>query len=210
MLRGLAHRDRVEGFAAQAEHSLGVHIAALGDAAAGRETLGDKDGTLQSTGVVGVVMHMAVAQFAVVEAGLAAALLGQFLDTGNVLTLLLVALDFLQQGVGGLGMHVKIVVEVPLEDVEDIGFEEGAVVSAVGVVGREVGGAEFGLRLCLKYRLLYADAQRANQTLSDVGGFVFLLVELAHHAGIAFAKSRLVRAALSGMLTVDKGIEIVA
>ena len=72
-----------------------------------------------------------------------------------------------------------------------------------------MGGTEFGLGLCLKHRLLNPYAQGANQALSDVGRFVFLLVELAHHAGITLAECGLVCAAFGGMLSVDKGIEVV-
>ena len=105
-----AYRDRVERFAPKAENGLGLHVAALGDAAAGRKALGNEDGALETAGVVAVVMHVAVAQLAVVEAGFLGAFLSQFLNAGNFFTLLFVALDFLQEYLGGFGVDVQIVV----------------------------------------------------------------------------------------------------
>ena len=185
----LGHSQAVERLAAQAEHGLGLHVAALGDASRCGVALGDEDGAFEAFLVVGVEVDAAVAELAVVEADLLRALACGLLDAGNLLAFLLVGLDLGLQRTHRFRVLVQVVVQMALQDVEDVGLEEGTVVGAVGVVGREVGGAEFGLRLCLKNRLLYPHAQGANQALTDVSGFVFLLVELAHHAGVALAES---------------------
>ena len=206
----LGHPQAVERLTAQAEYGLCLHVAALGDASRCGVALGDEDGAFEAFLVVGVEVDAAVAEFAVVQADLLGALAGGFLDAGNLLAFLLVGLDLCLQHADGLRVFVQVVVQVALQDVEDVGLQEGAVVGAVGVVGRKMGGAKFGLGLCLKHRLLNPHTQGANQALADVSRFVFLLVELAHHTGITLAESGLVCAAFGGVLSVDKGIEVVA
>ena len=208
---GLAYGDGVEGLASEAEDGLGLDVAALGDAAACGEALGDEDGALQTAGVVAVVVDVAVAQLGVVEAGFLAALFGQFLDAGDALALLLVALDLVEEYLCGLGVDVEVVVEVALEDVEDVGLQDGAGVAAVGGVGGEVRGAELCLGLCLKDGLLYADAEGADEALADVlGGVLFLVVELFDYFGVVFAEGALVGAAFGGVLAVDEAVVVVA
>ena len=159
--------------------------------------------------MVGVEVDAAVTELAVVEADLLGTLAGSLLDASNLLAFLLIGLDLGLQHADRLGVLVQVVIQVAFQDVEDVCFKEGAVVSAVWIVGREVGGAEFGLGLRLKHRFLDPHAQGANQALADVGRLVFLLVELAYHAGITLAESGLVRAAFGGVLAVDEGIEII-
>ena len=206
----LGHSQAVERLTAQAEHGLGLHVAALGDASRCGVALGDEDGALEAFLVVGVEVDTTVAELTVVQADLLRTLAGGLLDAGNLLALLFVGLDLRLKDADRFGVLVQVVVQVAFQDVEDVGLEERAVVGAVGVVGREVGGSEFGLRLCLKHRLLNPHTQSANQALTDVGRLVFLLVELAHHAGVAFAESRLMGAAFGGVLAVDERIKIVA
>ena len=206
----LGHAQAVERLTAQTEHSLGLHVAALGDASRGGVALGDEDGAFEAFLVSRIEVDAAVAELAVVKTDLLGALAGGLLDAGNLLAFLFVGLNLRLQDADGLGVLMQVVVQVTLQDVKDVGLQEGAVVGAVRVVGRQVGGAEFGLGLSLKHRLLYADTQGAHQALTDVGRLVFLLVELAHHTGIAFAESRLEGAAFGGVLSVDEGIEVIA
>ena len=49
----------VLGLAPQREYGLRVDIAALGNGARGGVSLGDKDGTLKPTGMVGIVVNVA-------------------------------------------------------------------------------------------------------------------------------------------------------
>ena len=160
--------------------------------------------------MVGVEVDAAVAKLAVVQTDLLRALAGGLLDACNLLAFLFVGLDLCLQHADGLRVLVQVIVQMALQDVEDVRLQEGAVVGTIWVVGCQMGGAELGLGLCLKDGFLDADTQGAHQALSDVGGLIFLLVELAHHASITFAEGRLVCAAFSRVLTVDKGIEVVA
>ena len=162
----LGHAQAVERLAAQAEHGLGLHVAALGDASRCGVALSDEDGAFEAFLVVGVEVDAAVAEFAVVETDLLGALAGSLLDAGNLLAFLLVGLDLGLQHADRFRVLVQVVVQVTLQDVEDVCFKEGTVVCAVWIVRRKVGGAEFGLGLCLKHRLLNPHAQGANQALA--------------------------------------------
>ncbi len=160
--------------------------------------------------MVAIVVHVAVAQLAVVEAHLLGTFLGKFLDTGNVFAFLLVTLNLLEEHFGSLRMHVEIVVEVALEDVEHESLEERTVIGAVLIIGSKMGGAELRLGLCLKDRLLDADAKGTDKALSDILGREFLLVvELLDHTGITLTESALMGTALGCMLTIDKRVIIV-
>ena len=57
----LGQSEGIQWLASQREHSLGVHVTALGDAAAGGVTLGDEDGGFLLT----VVLHIAEVDAAV-------------------------------------------------------------------------------------------------------------------------------------------------
>jgi hypothetical protein len=85
----------VEGFAAQAEHCLGIHVAGLGDRAAGGVALGDEYGTESEffLRTFFIEVEAAVAQFFVVDIGRLGALVGQFFDVGDVFALALRLLD---------------------------------------------------------------------------------------------------------------------
>ena len=90
----LGHSQAVERLTTQAEHGLGLHVAALGDASRCGVALGDKDGAFEAFLVVGVEVDAAVTELAVVQADLLGTLAGGFLDAGNLLAFLFVGLDF--------------------------------------------------------------------------------------------------------------------
>jgi hypothetical protein len=92
----LGEAEAVERLALEAEHGLRVHVAALGDAAAGAVALGDEEGALLPAVVLlGIIAEVdaAVAQFLVVQAGLLRALAGQLADAAELLALALVLQD---------------------------------------------------------------------------------------------------------------------
>ena len=90
--------EAVERFTTQREHRLGIHIAALGDASAGRIALGDEDGALLLALVLGVAeMDAAVAELAVVEISLLGTLTGEFGNARHRLALAFALLDLILQ-----------------------------------------------------------------------------------------------------------------
>ena len=96
-----------------------------------------------------------------------------------------------------------------LEDVEDVGLEERRVVAAVGAVGLEVCGTEFGFGLCLEDGLLDAYTEGAHKAAADDLGRVVFLDEVLDHTGVGLTEGALVGAAFGGVLAVDEGIVVV-
>ena len=135
----LGHSQAVERLTTQAEHGLGLHVAALGDASRSGVALGDEDGAFEAFLVVGVEVDAAVAELAVVQADLLGALAGGLLDAGYFLAFLLVGLDFCLQDADRFGVLVQVIVQMLFQNIEDVSLEEGTVIGAIRVVGREVG-----------------------------------------------------------------------
>ena len=205
-LRGLG---AVERLAHQAEHGLGVGVAALGDAAGGGVTLGDEQGALFGERVAVAVVDAAVAQFLVVDRGFLEARLGLLADGGDGVALFFRILDLGQDDVGHVEVFVQVVVQVSGEEVQHR-LRERRAVRAFLLVLPHIFRAELHLGLAFELGLLDADAHGADDGLPDVHGIEIFLVEILEHLGDGFLEGRQVRAAQRGVLAVDEGVDVLA
>ena len=195
----------VERLASQAEHRLGVDVAALGDGTAGGVSLGDEDAALLAHLSLRVVeVDAAVAQLAVVHVDFLGTLTGYLRDAGYLLAFLLGAQYLVEHDVGRLGRLMEEVVHFGLDEVAD------ELVEARASVGRHRGRAELHLCLALEDGLLYVDGDGGNQSVADVGELHVLVVKLLDGSGDVFLEGALVRATLRGVLSVDKGVVLLA
>ena len=144
-------------------------------------------------------MDAAVAQLAVVHVDLLGTLTGYLGDTGNGLALLLALLNFLQHGIGHLGVAVQVVVNLGLDEVAHKLVEAAA-------TGLHGGRAQLHLGLALKHRLLHIDGDGTHDTVADIGEFVVFVIKLLDGAGNMLLEGALVGTALRGVLTIDKGV----
>ena len=161
-------------------------------------------------------MEAAVAQLAVVDVGALVALAGLLLDAGDLLTLLLGGLDLVLDDRDNLLVDVEVVVQILRDEVVDVGADGGADVGlersrfVVYLLLPHVVGSELGLGLAFEVRLLDLDADGAHDALAAVGGVVVLLEELLERLGDGLAVGGQVRAAVAGVLAVDKGGDVLA
>ena len=180
------------------EHRLRVHIATLGDAAAGRIALGDEDGTL----LLAVVLHIAqmdaaVAQFAVVQVRLLGTFARQLRDARHRLALVFALGYFVEHHLCHIGMDVQIVVYVLLDEVAHV-FVDAFATRA----HRERAQLDFGLTL--EHRFLHVDGDSRHDTVSDIYIVEVLARIFLDGFGDVFLESTLVRTTLCGVLAVDK------
>ena len=191
--------ERVQRFASKREHGLSVHIAALGDASAGRITLGNEDTRLFLPVVLGIaIVDAAVTELTVVEVGLLGTLTGQLGHTRHRLTLPFALLDLIFQDLCHVSMDMQVVVHLLLDKVAHIFINADP-------VGSHGQGAQLDLRLTLEHRFLHIDGNGGHNTCADVSILVFV-EELLDGTGDMLFKGTLVGTSLSGMLTIDEGI----
>ena len=165
----LGQSEAVERLAAQREDGLRVHVAALGDAAAGRVALGDEDAGVLLLVALGVVeVDAAVAQLAVVQIGLLATFAGQLCHAGHGLAFAFAVLHLLQDDVGHVGILVQVVVHLLLDEVAD------ELVDGYAALGGSGQRAQLDFRLALEKRFLDVDADGGHQSVADVGIVVVL------------------------------------
>ena len=159
-------------------------------------------------------MDTAVAQLAVVEVGLLGPFAGQLCHPGDGLALLLALLDFLKEDVGRVGVAVQIVVNLLFHEVAhelvdtDPGERIGLPVTVL--VGGHVKRAELDFRLALERGFNDVDGDSGDETVADVLDVHVLTVELLDGAGYVLLEGTLMRAALGGVLPVDKGVVFLA
>ena len=158
----LGESEAVERLAPEREHRLGVHIAALGDASAGRVALGDEDAALLLALIFHVaVVYAAVAQLAVVQVGFLGPLARQFGHAGYGFSLLLVLCNLLEHHLGHVGMLVEVVVHLLLHEVAHIFIDR----HPVGAHGE---GAELDFGLTLEHGFLHIHGNGGHEAVADV------------------------------------------
>ena len=148
-------------------------------------------------------MHAAVAKFFVVERHLFGAFASLLGDTGNGFTLFFALLNLLQHGFGHLRLLVQEVVEFFFDEVVDEFVDRRAV-----LIHQRASEFYFGLRF--ENRFHHFKANGSHHTRANVAIFEVFIEKLLDGAAHSFAESRLVSAALSGVLTVDKRIVFLA
>ncbi len=204
--------ETVQGFAAEAEDSLCFHVSGLGNTAAGGVAFRDEDGALFLlfkdlilflAGWLFIIVVTAVAELFVMEVGLLRPFVGQFPDTGQLLSLTLALLDPLLQRIGCGGVLMQIVIEFLGQEVID------KILHGRAAFG-DILAAEFGLGLGFEHRLDDPNGNSRHDALSDIGGFIVFLVEISYHFHKSLTKGLLVGAALGGILSVDKAEDLFA
>ena len=194
----LGKTKAVERLTAKGEHSLGVHVAALGDASAGRIALCNEDGAFLLAFVLGVAEMDAVVQI-----GLLGTLARQLGDASHRLSLALTLLDLALQHLGHVFMDVQIVVHLFLQKIAHI------LVDGLAAIGSHRGTAELDLRLTLEDGFFDIDGYSCHQTVANVAILV-LTEEFLDGLGNVLLEGALMSSALRGVLTVDKGIVLLA
>jgi hypothetical protein len=195
----------VQRFALQAEHTLQVHIAAFGDAAAGTVTLGDEEcGGLLPVVLLRIVqVDAAIAQFAVVQTRLLRTIPRQLPDPAEFLPLAFVVEDPLLEDIRDLRILVQEVVQFATDEVAD----EGAHALPTGL---DLQRTEFGLGLAFEHGFdhLYADCR--DNARAHITGLPILLVEILDGLGHRFAEGTLVRTTLCGVLSVHEAVVLLS
>lgn len=164
------------------EHRLGIHIAALGDASAGRIALGDEDGTLLLALVLGVAeMDAAVAELAIVEIRLLGTLTGEFGNARHRLALAFALLNLILQNLSYILVDMEIVVYFLLQEIAHI------LIDGFTTIRRHRSTSELNLGLTLN-RFFYVDGNGSHQSVSDVS-ILILAVELLDSLGNMLMKA---------------------
>jgi len=200
----LGQSKGVQGLTAKTEDGLCVHVAALGDGATGRVSLGDEDAALLTRiSFVVVEVDAAIAQLAVVQVGFLGTFASQFGHTGNGLALLFRISYLLKHHLGHFGILVQIVIHLLLHEVAYVFVHTHP-------IGRHGGRTELHLRLAFKHRLFHIEGNGGYDTVSDVSVFVILVIKFLDGAGNVFFESTLVRSAQGCVLSVDEGVVLFA
>ena len=184
-----------------------VGVADLGDGSGCGIALRDEDAGLFAfielvLGEFVSVVVFAVAQLAVVDAGLLVALAGFFLDTGNLFPFGLGRFDLLLDNGDDLRMDAQVIVQVAGDEVVHEAADGGAVVL---LLLPHVVGTQLGLGLAFEIRFLDLDADGAYQALPDIFRSVILLEEILERLGYRLSQGCQVGAAVAGVLAVDEG-----
>ncbi len=207
--------ERVERFAAQREHGLGVNIAYLRNRAGGGVALGDEyrrceflflqfGGALLALEIVGVVeVYAAVAQLRVVEVHFFCSFAGKFGHSGHSFALAFALLYLFLENLGSVEIFVQIVVELFLEEVAD---EFGHCHAA----GTHLARAQLGFCLRFKHRLLNLHRHCGNHAVAYVGVFKVAAEKFFDSARHRLLEGCKVRAPLGGVLPVDEGVVLLA
>ena len=148
-------------------------------------------------------MDAAVAQLAVVQIGLLGTLARQLGDASHRLSLALTLLDLALQHLSHVFMDVKIVVHLFLQKIAHI------LVDGLAAIGSHRGTAELDLRLTLEDGFLDIDGYSCHQAVANVAILV-LTEEFLDGLGNVLLEGALMSSALRGVLTVDKGIVLLA
>ena len=198
--------ERVERLTTQGEHCLGLHITDFGDGAGSRIALGEEYrrrqlAVLVTTGVVEV--HAAVAQLAVVQVHLLGAFTRKFGDSGHGFALTLALLYLFEEHLRGVEILVKEVVKFLFQEIADV-------FRYCRTFGTHVTAAELSLGLRFEHWLLHLDAHGCNHAVADVGVFEILSEILLDGSRHRLLESCKMRAALSGVLAVDKRVILLA
>ena len=206
----------VDWLSPEREYRLCLCIACLGDGSARRVSLGDEYACLLGKVLLCcrqlvVVVELAVAELAVVDVCPLVPLLCLLLDAGNLLAFLFGRYDLLLKHRRYLLVHVEVVVEVGLYEVVDERpdgrafpvFDVSFIVLLV--LFPHVCGAELGLGLAFKVRLLDLDADCSDDSLPDVFRRVVLFEELLQGLGNRLSQGGKMCTSLAGVLSVYEG-----
>ena len=129
-------------------------------------------------------------------------LTSQFGDTSHRLALALTLLHLALYHFSYILMDMQVVVDLLLDEVAHI-FINGLAVRS------HLRRTQLDFRLTLEYRLLDIDGNSSNHTRSDVAIFIFA-EEFLDGLGNMLLEGALMSSALRGVLTVDKGIVLLA
>ena len=155
-------------------------------------------------------MIAAVTQFLVVDIRPLVLLPGLFLDSGNLLALLLGRLDLLFDDRDNVLVYAQIIVEIPGYEIIDKRPDgrafvvDGIAVFVLYLLVPHVGGAELCLGLSLELRLLDLDADGADDALAAVLRVVVLLEEVFQCFRDGLPERCKVGSSLPGVLSVDE------
>ncbi len=201
----LGQSEAVERLAAEREHSLRLHIAALGDGAAGGVALGDEDAALLLFCALRIVeMYGAIAQFAVVQTGSLAHLARLLCHARHFLAQFLALLHFSEKHLCHIGILVQIVVHLAFHEVaHELVYRDAA-------LGRRALRAQLHLGLTLEKGFLNIDADGSHHAVAYVGIFVVLSRIILDGFCHIFLEGCLMRAAQCCMLTVDEAVVFLA
>ncbi len=201
----LGHAVAVQRFAAQAEDGLCVHVAALGDAAAGRVALGDEDARILLLGTLRVgEVYAAVAQLAVVQVCLLRHLACLLRHACHRLALALALRHLLQDDIGHGRVLVQVVVHLLLHEVAN------ELVYADAALWSSCQRPQFNLCLAFEHRLLNVDADGRYQSVAYVHVFVVLSAVVLDDLGNVLLEGCLMRAPQGGVLSVYEAVVLLA
>jgi hypothetical protein len=148
-------------------------------------------------------MVPAVTQLLVVQVGLFRPLVGQLLNTRDLLTLPLGLLNPLEQLLSRLGLFVQVIVQLPRHKIHDKTPHSRP-------VRRHIDRTELRLRLRFKHRLFYADAQRANDSRVHILDVEVFSVKITQRFSDRLPKILQVGPALRRVLPVDERVVLFA
>ena len=148
-------------------------------------------------------MDAAIAEFFVVNLGFFGAFAGEFLDALEFFAVALGFLDFFEEGFGGFGFAVQVIVECLLDEVRHEAADGGA-------FGAHVLRAEFCLGLGFKNGFLDLDANGGADGGADIDRIKILFEEILNGLGEGLAEGGEVGAAHGGVLAIDEGVVILA
>ena len=201
----LGHSIAVERLSPEAEHRLCIHVAALGNAAAGRIALGYEDARfLLAVALCIVEVYAAITQLAVVQVGFLAHLARFLGHTSHCLALTLALRHLLQDDFGHIRILVQEVIYLALHEVA-YEFVDGD--AAVGFCGERT-QLDFGL--AFEERLLNVDADGRHHAVADVAVVVVLATVLLDDLCDVLLEGSLVCAAQRSVLAVDEGVVFLA
>ena len=149
-------------------------------------------------------MYATVTQLAVVQVGLLGAFACQFCHARHCLAFFLALLYLLQHHVGHVLVFVQEVIDFCLYEVTYVFVYAHA---AVGCHGER---AEFYFRLTFKHWLLNVYGNGRHKAVAYVAVFEVLVEEFLYRLGYVLFECALVRTALSGVLTIDKRMVLLA
>ena len=149
-------------------------------------------------------MYAAVAQLAVVQVGFLGSFACQFGHACHGFALFFALLYLLHHHLCHVGVFMQKVIHLTFDEVAHI------LVDAHTSVGFHGQRAQFYLGLTFKHRLLHVECDGGHQSVADVGIFKILLEKLLDGFGDMLLEGALVGTSLCGMLSVDKGVILLA
>src|SRR5574344_128994 len=169
-------------------------------------------------------MIAAVTEFFIEYIGLLVPLTCLFLNTGYLLTFSLGCFDLLLNYRNNISVHAQIIVQVLGNKVINEAPDSWASINHIGPIATlnrlsifinclllpHIGRTKFSLRLTFKIRLLNLNAYRSDDTLTDILGFIILLIELFESLGNRLTESIEMCTTVPGILAIHERHDILA